>query len=89
MTTAKTKVGKVKAREAMVVVVGARPPVPDTRFVRDRHTRRIVEVPMVPELPYLDEGDLGRSYIFTKDEEVAGDHEAVLDAPGAFEPVED
>jgi hypothetical protein len=33
--------------------------------------------------------DLGRSYTFTRGEEVSADHEAVLDAPGAFEPVDD
>ena len=44
---------------------------------------------MNPEVPPSTEGDLGRSYVFTKGEEVAADHEAVLDAPGTFEPVED
>jgi hypothetical protein len=37
----------------------------------------------------LDEGDLGRSYVFKRGEQVWDDHEAVLDAPGCFVPVDD
>ena len=49
-----------------------------------------MEIDMNPEVvPHPTEGDLGRSYVFTKGEEVATDHEAALDAPGTFEPVED
>jgi hypothetical protein len=81
MAAATTKVGKVKAKQAAVVTTGARPPM----FVRDRHSGKLMEIDMNP----IDEGDLGRSYVFTKGEEVAADHEAVLDAPGTFEPVED
>ena len=54
-----------------------------------RHSGTLMEIDMNPELPAIDEGDLGRSYVSTKGEEVAGDHEAVRDAPGAFEPVDD
>ena len=84
----KEKVGKVRAKQAMVVTVGARPPIWQKRIVRDRHSGKLVEIDMNPELPPIDEGDLGRCYAFSR-EEVAADHEAVLDAPGAFEPVED
>jgi hypothetical protein len=35
------------------------------------------------ELPPLDEGELGRSYVFKRGEQVWADHEAVLDAPAA------
>jgi hypothetical protein len=56
---------------------------------RDRHSGKLVEIDMNPELPPIDEGDLGRFYTFARGEEVSADHEAVLDAPGAFEPVED
>ena len=85
----KEKVGRVRAKQAMVVTVGARPPVWQKRIVRDRHTGKLVEIDMNPELPPIDEGDLGRFYTFTRGEEVSADHEAVLDAPGAFEPVDD
>jgi hypothetical protein len=88
-TATKEKVGKVRAKQAVVVTVGARPPVWEKRIVRDRHSGKLVEIDMNPELPPIDEGDLGRSYVFTKGEEVAADHDAVLDAPGAFEPVDD
>ena len=89
MAAATTKVGKVKAKQAAVVTAGARPPnVRESDRARsaqrqadgDRHE---------PRGPPIDEGDLGRSYFPAKGEEVAADHEAVLDAPGAFAPVED
>ena len=53
------------------------------------HTGKLAEVELDPEKPPIDEGDPGRFYTFTRGEEVSADHEAVLDAPGAFEPVED
>ena len=53
------------------------------------HTGKLAEVELNPEKPPFDEGDPGRFYTFTRGEEVSADHEAVLDAPGAFEPVED
>ncbi len=81
---------KVKAREAVVVVVGARSPVYKTALVRNRHTGLVQEVEMQPpEAEPLDPGSTGRSYVFKRGEEVEADHEAVLDAPGEFEPVED
>jgi hypothetical protein len=88
MAATKEKVGKVRATHACVVTVGARPPVWQKRIVRGRDGK-LAEIDMNPELPPLDEGDLGRSYTFKRGEEVSADHEAVLDAPGAFEPVED
>ena len=80
-------VGMVKARQAVVVVVGARPPVHETRLVRDRHTRKLVRVPMNPELPPIDEGSEGVTFVFAKGDEVEADHEAVLACPSAFVPV--
>jgi hypothetical protein len=81
---------KVKAREAVVVVVGARPPVYKTALVRNRHTGLVEEVPMPPpEAEPLDPGSTGRSYVFRRGEEVEADHEAVLDCPGMFEQVAD
>ena len=88
MAAATTKVGKVKAKQAAVVTAG-RPSTHAESVVRDRHSGKLMEIDMNPERHPIDEGDLGRSYVFTKGEEVAADHEAVLDAPGTFEPVED
>ena len=79
--------GLVKARQAVVITVGARPPVYQTRIVRDRHTRKLVEVPMFPELPPLDEGSEGITYVFARGEEVEADHPAVLESPGNFIPI--
>jgi hypothetical protein len=81
---------KVKAREAIVVVVGARPPVYKTALVRNRHTGLLAEVEMQPpEADPLDPGSMGRSYVFKAGEEVDADHEAVLDCPGAFVAVDE
>lgn len=88
MTTTKAKVGKVEAREHCVITVGARAPVYRTAIVRDRHTKQLVEV-QLHEAPPLDEGDPGRSYAFAQWQKVSADHEAVLDAPGAFNPVDE
>ena len=59
---------------------GARPPMFENRIVRDRHSGKLMEIDMNPELPHR--RGWGRSYVFTKGEEVAAHHEAVLDAPG-------
>ena len=85
MTTA-TKT--VQAREAIGICVGARPPVYATVIVRDRATRQLVEVPLT-ELEPVDPRDEGRFYVFSRGEKVAADHEAVLDCPGAFAPIDD
>jgi hypothetical protein len=86
-TTSKAK--KVKARHAVVVVVGARPPVYQTRIVRDRHTGLLAEVALSPsEAEPLDWGDEGIPYAFARGEEVEADHPAALDCPSAFVPVE-
>jgi hypothetical protein len=75
----------MQAREAVVVVVGARAPIYKTTIVRDRHSGKLAEVPLAPiEAPPIDEGDLGRSYVFAKGERVLSDHEAVLASPGSF-----
>ena len=89
MPEAKTKKrAKVKARDAIVVVVGARPPEWRKVIKRDRHTHQLVEV-VLNEIDPIDEGDQGRTYVFARNEEVEADHEAVLDCPGAFAPVDD
>jgi hypothetical protein len=44
---------------------------------------------MNPGLPPLDPGGEGRFYVFKRGEIVRADHEAVLEAPGCFDPVDD
>ena len=73
-----------------MITVGARPPVYETAIVRNNRTGKLAEVELNPERPPLDEGDLGRGrYVFARGEDVSADDEAVLGAPGCFEPVED
>jgi hypothetical protein len=79
---------KMRAREAVVVVVGARPIEWKKKIVRDRHTGKLVEIDLHEADP-LDEGSEGISYVFKQDEEVWSDHPAVLDAPGCFLPVDE
>ena len=87
MQTAKRQM--VRAREAVVVTVGARAPVYEKRIVRDRRTGKLVEVEMNPELPPIDPGSEGIPYVFRRDETVDADHPAVIASPGSFVPVED
>jgi hypothetical protein len=83
----KTKeAGKVKAREACVITVGAKPIIYEKRIVRDRHTGKLAEIDL-HELPPVDPGSEGIGYAFAAGEEVWADHPAVLDAPGCFVPV--
>jgi hypothetical protein len=84
----KSSTKKVRAREAVVITVGARAPTWRTHIVRDRHTQQLVEVPLT-EYPPLDPGDEGHAYVYRRDEEEYADHEAVLACPGAFVPVEE
>jgi hypothetical protein len=58
------------------------------RVMRDRRTGRLAKIDMNPELPPLDEGDEGRTYVFRRDEELWDDHEAVQQEPNLFVPVE-
>jgi hypothetical protein len=80
--------GKVRAREACVICVGASPIIYEKRIVRDRHTGKLAEIDM-HELPPVDPGSEGIPYVFKKDEEAWDDHPAVLDAPGCFVPVDE
>jgi hypothetical protein len=41
------------------------------------------------ELPPIDKGDPGRSYVFTKGEKVWPDHEAIAACPAMFRPAEE
>jgi hypothetical protein len=71
------------AKEACVIVVGARPIEYQKKIVRDRHTMKLVEIDL-HDAPPVDEGDPGVTYVFRKGESVEADHPAVLDAPGCF-----
>lgn len=39
-------------------------------IVRDNRTGKLAEIEMNSELPPVDEGDPGRTYVFKKDEEI-------------------
>ena len=78
---------KMRARETMVVTVGARPVVWPKIIVRDRHSGKLNEIDHHEAGP-LDPGDEGIGYAFKADEEVWSDHPAVIDAPGCFVPVD-
>jgi hypothetical protein len=87
MSTKRNVVGKLRAKEACVIVVGARPIEWQKRIVRDNRTGKLADIDM-HELPPVDEGDQGMSYAFKPNEEVSADHPAVLDAPGLFAPLD-
>ncbi len=88
MATKTKEVGKVKAREACVIVVGASPIVYEKRIVRNNRTGKLDEID-IHELPPVDPGNEGIGYAFKPGEEVMADHPAVLDAPGCFVPVDE
>jgi hypothetical protein len=79
--------GRVRAREAICIVIGARPVEWHKRIVRNRRTGKLAEIdvhelgPKVPEEP-------GIPYVFARGEEVDSDHVAILAKPHAFVPVE-
>jgi hypothetical protein len=84
---AKTKASdKLEAKEAIVVVVGARPIQWQKKIVRDRHTGKLVEIDL-HEAPPVDEGDEGTPYVFKRGEQVWADHPAVKACPSAFVPI--
>jgi hypothetical protein len=76
------------AREAIVVVVGARPREYGRIIVRDRRTGEYVEIDNT-DSPPLDEGDEGVGYAFKAFQRVSADHPAVLACPSAFVPADD
>jgi hypothetical protein len=80
--------GRVKARDAIVMVVGAQPVLWHTKIIRDNKTGQLVEVPMTewaPKRPAVD----GTTYVFKRGEEVEADHPAVLAKPYAFVAVDE
>jgi hypothetical protein len=85
-TKASTEPTWLMAREAVCVIVGARPKVYETAIVRDRHTGQLQEVALNPERPPLDEGDEGQTFVFRRGERVLSDHPACLESPGSFTP---
>jgi hypothetical protein len=77
----------MQAREAVVVIVGASAGVARTIVVRNRHSGRLVEVPIPPpESPWLVEPVDGTTYVFRRAERVLSNHPAVLASPGSFIP---
>lgn len=85
----KTKArSKVRAREACVIVVGARPVEWPKIMVRDKRTGKLAEIDHHEAGP-LDPGSEGIPYAFKKDEQAWDDHPAVLDAPGCFVPIDE
>ena len=87
MPNTSTDVEVVIAREAVVVVVGARPRVYGRITVKDRRTGLDVEIDDTDNPP-LDEGDLGLSYAFREGQRVRASHPAVEACPGAFRAVD-
>ena len=83
MATTTAKPPMMIAKEACVIVVGARPPEYQKKIVRDNKTNKLVEI-LLHEAPPIDEGDPGMTYAFRKGEAVEADHPAVLDAPGLW-----
>ena len=83
----KTKPSKVKAKQACVIVVGARPIEWQRRIVRSNRTGKLAEIDM-HELPPVDEGSEGIPYVFRADEETWDDHPAVVGSPSSFVPVD-
>lgn len=88
MATTKPKIRKLECREAFVGVIGARPPEWRKALVRDDRTGQIAEVTL-NELPPIDEGDPGVSYVFRRGEQIPGDHPAAAEWPGFFFAVDD
>ena len=82
-----TTPGRVRCREAIVIVIGARPVEWHKIVVRDRHTGRLAEIDHHERGPKVEE-KLGTPYVFARGEEVDADHPAVLAKPYAFVPVE-
>jgi hypothetical protein len=77
----------VLAKDAAVIVVGARPPQYGTVTVIDNKTGNPVEIPN--QQIVVDEGDEGTTYVFRQGQRVHRSHPAVADCPGQFVSAED
>lgn len=86
-TTRRKESGKVVAKEAIVIVVGARPIQYGRHLVIDRRTNEPVEIDNHNDI--VDEGDEGVPYAFKAFQKVDKRHPAVAAAPDAFLPLED
>jgi hypothetical protein len=75
------------AREAIVVVVGAKPIVYGEITVTHNRTNERVTIPNQNEI--VDEGDDGIPYAFKANQRVRKDHPAVKTCPGAFIPADE
>ena len=78
--------GMVVAKEAVVVIVGARPITYEQITVVDRRTGQPVTM---NSDRVEDQGDEGISYAFKAYQRVPKNHPAVKEAPGAFMEIED
>lgn len=79
--------GPVVAREACVIVVGARPVEYAKITVRHNKTGELVEIDNQNDV--IDEGDSGVPYAFKAFQKVNANHPAVLDSPDSFMPLSD
>ena len=72
--------GVVVAKEAIVVVVGARPRKYGRIVVKHKRTQQEVEIDDTDNPP-IDEGDIGTDYTFREGQRGRADHPAVLACP--------
>jgi len=81
------KTGMVVAREAIVVVVGAR--APEYGKVTITHNKTGERITIDNQMDVVDEGDPGVPYAFKPFQKVSANHPAVKACPGGFMPLED
>lgn len=85
MKTKTAGTGWVEATETFVHVADARPVEYQKRIVRDNHTRKLAEID-IHELPPLDPGSEGRTFVVAKGELYLPDDEIVQRKPQHFRP---
>jgi len=77
------------AKEAIVIVVGARPRKYARITVQDNRHNELPPVEIDDtDNPPIDEGDIGVSYAFAEGQIVKADHPAVRECPAGFRPVD-
>lgn len=77
--------GMVVAREACVVIVGARAGVRHKRIVTDRHTSQPVEIDMTdPAWGWAENPVEGKTFVFKPFQRVPANHPAVKASPNSF-----
>ena len=82
--------GMVVAREACVVIVGAKAGVRHRRPVVDRHTGQTVDMDMTdPAWGWKENPIEGKTYVFKPYQRVPRSHEAVEASPDSFMEIED